>query len=120
MNDIELAIHDIESLEVSLSKAKERLEKAQKPKIKLEHMGVYERSDGSVVFVQNRIEDHVWVRLLSFTKTGGWGYNEDGTAVYSNTPDIVKHVGKIGVVPVGYDFQSIHALTQDPLTFNTK
>ena len=112
MTDIEEAQKEYEAAQHHIKELK-----AQKPKIQLEHMGVYRLEKGEVMFCYV-------VQGSFFLKTFGddysLDYNQNGTAKYNTNPPAVEHIGKIGVLPLKYDFESPFTDGQDPLNLNNK
>jgi len=123
MNDIDNAKLRIANAMRELKHGEQDLERAQEPKISLEHLGVYELENGEVKFAIKGTAVGTFF-IESFGPSDSHGrYDKDGTPHYAGDSyyPVVKHVGKIGIVPVSYDFGiAFPGWVSDPLTFNTK
>jgi len=113
MNDIENAKVYLELCKDNLERANLALEKAQKPKIQIEHLGVYELENGEVVYA--RASGSIWW-LSGFGTRDNDGRTYDSDGISNHLSPVVKHVGKIAIVKPHYSFHP--DFSADPLTFN--
>ena len=135
MNDIEKAQKLVEHAEENATIAKEAslaaenylwevkelLEKAQKPKIQLEHMGVYRLENGEIRYVSARgVGSELVLRPFS-TSSRNEAYNKDGTLASNSNGEspVVEHIGKIAIVTTDWHFSGNYKC-QDPLNLNNK
>lgn len=119
---VESAKSFLETVTHNLEKAEALLEKAQKPKIQLEHMGVYRLENGDVVEVTTRPGGD-WVAFPIDGSAHSWYINNKGVAEHGGRPPVVEHIGKIGVVGLVYNFGQVtisNLCAVDPLNLNNK